>query len=267
MNTIYTTGVIESLELGWGKGWLSPGGNDELERLLDGIEIHGKSILDIGVGTGGPALALLGKFGAEHVTGVDVEQSVIDRALELARIQGLQDRLELHCVQPGPLPFTGEKFDVVFSKDSFIHIADKRTLFDEVHRVLRPNGIFVFSDWCCGTPPYSEEMEQFFENGMRFSTATAGDNIDHMVQSGFRDICVRDRNAWFTENSEREYQRAIGSNREKMVGMFGEEKADSIAAAAKRRVVIGSQGQLRPTHFSTRAEKNPCPGPEKYGES
>jgi len=257
MNNIYTNGVITSLELGWGEGWLSPGGNEELERLLDGIEIQGKSILDIGVGAGGPALALLNKFGAGHVTGIDVEQPVIDRALELAKAHGLQDRLELHCVQPGPLPFTDEKFDVVFSKDSFIHIAEKRTLFDEVHRVLRPSGIFVFSDWCCDRPPYSVEMEQFFENGMRFSMATVGENIDHMVQSGFRNICVRDRNAWFTENAKREYQEAIGSDREQMVGMFGEEKADGIAAAAKRRVVIGSQGHLRPTHFSTRVEKNP----------
>jgi len=249
MNTIYTNGVIASLELSWGEGWLSPGGNEELELLLDNIDIRGKTILDIGAGTGGPALALLSKFGAAHVTGIDVEQPVIDRALELARIQQLQSQLDLHCVKPGPLPFRDETFDVVFSKDCFVHIADKRMLFDEIHRVLRPNGILVFSDWCCGTPPYSIEMEQFLENGMNFTMATAGDNINNMVQAGFSNICLRDRNEWFAEYAEQEYMEATGSKREPMVGMFGEEKADSIAAAAKRRATIGSQGYLRPSHF------------------
>jgi phosphoethanolamine N-methyltransferase len=256
MNTIYNSGVIASLELGWGEGWLSPGGNEELELLLDGIDIGGKKVLDIGVGTGGPALALLGKFEAAHVSGIDVEQTVIDRALELARIRQLKNRLDLHCVEPGSLPFEDATFDVVFSKDCFVHIADKKTLFDEIHRVLVPNGILVFSDWCCGPPPYSIEMQQFLENGMNFSMATAGDNINHMVQSGFSNICVRDRNQWFAEYAEQEYLQAIGSKREQMVGMLGEESADSIAAAAKRRAKIGSQGFLRPTHFSSRVEKD-----------
>jgi hypothetical protein len=61
MNTIYTRGVIESLELGWSQGWLSPGGDQELQLLLDGIEIKNKTIPDIWTGTGGPALSLLGK--------------------------------------------------------------------------------------------------------------------------------------------------------------------------------------------------------------
>ena len=175
-------------------------------------------------------------------------------SLELARIQQLQSQLDLHCVKSGPLPFKDEKFDVVFSKDCFVHIADKRTLFDEIHRVLIPNGIHVFSDWCCGTAPYSIEMEQFLENGMNFSMATAGNNIDNMVHSGFSNISLRDRNEWFAECTEREYGEAIGSKREQMVGIFGEAKADSIAAAAKRRALVGSQGQLRPTHFITRKD-------------
>jgi len=254
MNELYSNSVIASLEFGWGEGWLSPGGNEELELLLDGIEIQDKMILDIGVGTGGPALALLSRFGAAHVTGIDVEQPVLDRALELAKIQQLQNRLDLHCVKSGSIPFKDEIFDVVFSKDCFVHIADKNTLFNEIHRVLRPNGTLVFSDWCCGTPPHSIEMQQFLENGKSFSMATAGDNINHMVQSGFSNICLRDRNEWFAVFTAQEYLDATGLKREQMVGLFGAEKADVIAAADKRRATIVAQGYLRPTHFMTRKD-------------
>lgn len=251
MNSIYTQGVIASLELGWGEGWLSPGGDQELELILDGVDIRDKTILDIGVGTGGPAFSLLNKFGAAHVTGIDIEQSVVDRAQELANIRQLQNQLDLQCVTTGVLPFEDETFDIVFSKDCFIHIADKKTLFDEAFRVLSPTGVLVYSDWCCSPPPYSDEMEQFMENGMNFTMATAGNNVDQMIHSGFSNIYVRDRNDWFSGYAEQEYLEAIGLKREQMVSMFDAEKADGITAATKRRAKIGQQGHLRPTHFFT----------------
>ena len=257
MKTIYTGDVIARLELGWGKGFLSPGGPAEVSLLLNNLDIEGKTVLDIGVGTGGPALLLLGKFGARHVTGVDIEQSVVDRARALAVEQNLESRLDIQCIQPGALPFAGGQFDVVFSKDAFVHIADKALLFDEIFRVLAPGGVCVFSDWCCGTPPYSAEMEQFLQNGMDFSMATSGANLDHLVQAGYTQIAVRDRNAWFAEYAEREFVDAIGPKRQQMIDAFGLDVADQITAAAKRRAIIGRQGHLRPVHFTARKNRIP----------
>ena len=252
LKTIYTADVIARLELGWGEGWLSPGGQEEVSLLVSGLDIQGKTVLDIGVGAGGPALLLLAKFGAGHVTGVDVEPSVLDRARSLAAMQHLEDRLDLQCLQPGPLPFANGQFDVVFSKDSFVHISDKTLLFSEIFRVLAPGGVCVFSDWCCDTPPYSPEMEQFLQNGMDFSMTTSGANTDHLIQSGFAEIAVRDRNAWFAEYAEREVADAVGPKRQKMIDEFGSEAADRITATAKRRAIIGHQGHLRPTHFAAK---------------
>jgi len=56
---IYTTDVITRLEMGWGKGWLSPGGRSDVAELIAGVGLAQKSVLDIGVGTGGPAAFLL----------------------------------------------------------------------------------------------------------------------------------------------------------------------------------------------------------------
>lgn len=249
LRTIYTPELIASLEHGWGEGWLSPGGRDEVSRLMSGIVLEGKTVLDIGVGAGGPAIQLLTEFGARHVTGVDIEQAVIDRAQSLSRAQHLGGRLDLQCIRPGPLPFANGRFDVVFSKDSFVHIADKKLLFDEIFRVLTPDGVCVFSDWCCGPPPYSSEMEQFLENGMDFSMATSGATVDYLIQSGFSEVDVRDRNAWFAECADRELAKATGPGRQQMVHDLGLDAAGSITAAAKRRAVIGRQGHLRPTHF------------------
>lgn len=73
LKTIYTTDVIARLELGWGPGWLSPGGSDYVAQLVGDTDIAGKLVLDIGVRTSGPALTLLGRYGGRQVTGIDVE--------------------------------------------------------------------------------------------------------------------------------------------------------------------------------------------------
>ena len=250
--TIYSPDTIASLELGWGKGWLSPGGASEVAEILAGMDIKKKSVLDIGTGTGGPALLLASKFSAAHVTGIDIEQSVIERARDFAKANALKNKVEFQCVSPGPLSFPDAHFDVIFSKDAFVHIADKSLLFAEAYRVLKPGGWCVFSDWCCSEPPYSEEMEQFFDNGMHFSMATIRENIHYLERSGFQNISNRDRNDWFAEFAAREFRAAAGPRRARIISEVGLEAARRLTAAAKRRAIIAEQGHLRPTHFRAR---------------
>ena len=247
--TIYTPGVIAGLEFGWGQGWLSPGGSEDIAELISEVDLNGKSVLDIGVGAGGPARALVRDFAAGQVTGIDIEQSVLDRARELNAAENLEDRIILQCVAPGKLPFPDAHFDIVFSKDTFVHVKDKVTLFSEIYRVLAPGGRCLFSDWCCGRPPYSEEMLGFLANGMNFSMARPEQNRRHLSRAGFAEISVRDRNAWFADYALREFDAARGPRRARFVEEVGRETADRLTAAAGRRATVARQGHLRPTHF------------------
>ncbi len=247
--SIYTSDVIARLELGWGEGWLSPGGQDDVAELVAAVDLADKTVLDIGTGTGAPALLLVSRFGARQVTGIDVEQTVLDRAQHLAAASKLEKQVSFQQVSPGRLPFPDAQFDVVFSKDAFVHIADKALLFAEMFRVLTPGGQCVFSDWCRGTPPYSVEMEQFLDNGMNFTMATMEENRGYLKRAGFRNISARDRNAWFAELAAQEFKAAAGPRRARFVCDVGLEAADGLTAAAKRRAVIADQGHLRPAHF------------------
>ncbi|MBZ9806300.1 methyltransferase domain-containing protein [Mesorhizobium sp. BR1-1-9] len=74
----YDDAAIRFLEALWGDGYLSPGGPDEVDRVLEGLSLAGKTILDIGCGSGGITLHLIERHGAAHVTGFDVERPVID---------------------------------------------------------------------------------------------------------------------------------------------------------------------------------------------
>ncbi|MGO4841157.1 hypothetical protein AB4144_53775, partial [Rhizobiaceae sp. 2RAB30] len=48
----YDDTAIRFLEALWGQGYLSPGGPEEVDRVLDGLVLRGKSVLDIGCGAG-----------------------------------------------------------------------------------------------------------------------------------------------------------------------------------------------------------------------
>jgi phosphoethanolamine N-methyltransferase len=116
----YPEHFIERLHAVWGEGFLSPGGADEVAEIVRGLELRGKTVLDVGFGTAGPAMVLAGQCGAACVIGIDVEEPLLRRASALIEKAGLSEKVALRIVEPGPLPFDDESFDVVFSKDSII---------------------------------------------------------------------------------------------------------------------------------------------------
>ena len=68
----YHDNIVTMLELVWGQGYMAPGGPGNVAKMLNGIETHGKRILDIGCGIGGPAFEMARTHGA-NVVGIDLE--------------------------------------------------------------------------------------------------------------------------------------------------------------------------------------------------
>ena len=112
----YPPELIAMLEAVWGTGFMSPGGPDEVARIVGLHDFTGKSVLDIGCGPGGIDLALVQNHGAGFVVGIDVEDPVLTRARALVTAADLTDRIGLVKVAPGPLPFPPATCDVVFSR-------------------------------------------------------------------------------------------------------------------------------------------------------
>ena len=134
----YDEGMQALLQIIWGDGYLSPGGAAEVARLLEGSDIGGCAILDIGCGLGAIDELLVKEYHAASVIGIDVDPTLLERMrarIERARMTGCIQGLQ---VAGGPLPFADGSFDVVFSKDSLVQIPDKPAIFAEVLRVLRP---------------------------------------------------------------------------------------------------------------------------------
>ncbi len=118
---------------------------DETELKLIGA-VADKDVLEIGCGGAQSAIAFA-KLGA-RVTALDVAASEISFARKLASDHSVT--IEFHEQDMSDLaPIASTSQDVVFSANAFGYVDDLDRCFAEVHRVLRPDGLFV---WAMGHP-------------------------------------------------------------------------------------------------------------------
>ena len=246
----YDDDFVAGLEWIWGEGFLSPGGRDEVAEILRGVDLMGKHVLDIGCGIGGIDLLLVAEFGAGHVTGIDVEAPLLAKAEEAARRAGAAERISLQLVTPGPLPFDDASFDVVFSKDSMIHIPDKAQIYTETKRVLSPGGRVAFSDWFGSTQPDTPEFLGWLDIvGLTFSLGTLEEAATLMAQLGFSDIETNDRNAWYAAYMNEELATVSGDNFDRLVAELGRDFAEHRLESSSLKKKVVDQGLLRPGHI------------------
>ncbi len=119
----------------------------DLARLAElGPNQH---VLDVGCGIGGPARTLASEIGC-RVTGVDISEEFCVAASALNDMVGLSERIEIHQGDALTLPFEDRFFDVVWTQHTSMNIADKRALFAEMHRVLKPDGKLAMHDVMAG---------------------------------------------------------------------------------------------------------------------
>ncbi len=243
--------AIRFLEALWGEGYLSPGGPDEVDRVLEGLSLGGKSVLDIGCGAGGISLHLIAKHGAARVTGFDVEEPVIEAARRRADLRGFGDCATFVQGSPGPLPFGDASFDTVFSKDALLHVPDKDALFAEIFRVLKPGGVFAASNWMIGHDgePSPQMKAYVAAEGLSFSMASPARYVEAMRRAGFADVTATDRNPWYRGVARGELQRLKGPLYQRVAEAVGAAYVDKNIKTWEAMQKVLDSGEHRPTHL------------------
>lgn len=92
----------------------------------------------------GGSAGAIDNFLADHaarVVGIDIDEGAISHAQQAFQ----KENLEFQVADALNLPFDDASFDVVICSHVYEHVPDPAKMFDEIHRVLRPDGICYFS--------------------------------------------------------------------------------------------------------------------------
>lgn len=241
----------------YGKGFLSPGGAEEVFDIVEGLPIAGREVLDLGCGIGGASVVLAAEVGAARVLGIDVEPGSLDHAAGLVEDAGLSDRVSLELVKPGPLPLPDAAFDAIFTKDVVCHVPDKAALFAEAYRVLRPGGVFACGDWVKGEdspeprdclPAYEDWAARLAESGLIFHFESQSAYEADLRAAGFATVDVRDHSPWSEQNSRRQLAQSQ-SEADDLRRMLGEEGYRNRVALTRSRIAALAGGSLRHVHI------------------
>ncbi len=103
------------------------------------------ALLDIGCGIGGPARYFAERLDAV-VVGIDLTPDFIAVAESLTRRVGLAEQVRFEQASALDLPFKDAQFDCATLLHVGMNIADKKGLFAEAARVLRPGAVFAVYD-------------------------------------------------------------------------------------------------------------------------
>ena len=100
-------------------------------------------------GLAAPARMLASALGC-RVDCLEMSPDFCAGAALLNRLTGLDDRIEVHRGSALDLPFPEDSFDVVWMQNVGMNIADKRKLYAEIYRVLKPDGRYAFQEMAAG---------------------------------------------------------------------------------------------------------------------
>jgi sarcosine/dimethylglycine N-methyltransferase len=126
------------------------GGLNASRALMELAQIGADDcVLDIGAGLAGPARLLASTLGC-RVDCLEMSPDFCAGAALLNQLTGLEGRITVHRGSALDLPFFDNSFDVVWMQNVGMNIADKRKLFSEIYRVLKPGGRYAFQEMAAG---------------------------------------------------------------------------------------------------------------------
>ena len=126
------------------------GGRNTTVRLAQLAQINGSErVLDVGCGIGRPSRFLASKFGCQ-VTGLDFTAEFVALAAMLAQRTRLADKVTYRQGDALDLAFADASFDIVWSQNAAMNIADRDRLYGEMRRVLVPGGRLALQEIAAG---------------------------------------------------------------------------------------------------------------------
>lgn len=121
------------------KGWM------ETDQIIKSGINRGLS-LEVGPGPGYLGLEWLKKTNSTKLMGIEISPAMIKMATRNSKEYGFEKRVKYVKGDAQKMPFEDNYFDGVFSNGSFHEWSQPKKIFNEIYRVLKPEGRYFISD-------------------------------------------------------------------------------------------------------------------------
>ncbi len=119
-----------------------------LVERFDYITMEPQAILDIGAGTGFLCLELANKYPQANMIALDISEKMLLQLTKNANKSLSLDSNKIFqtiCADAEQLPFKSQQFDLVISSLALQWCNDLNSVFEQVKRILKPGGLFMFT--------------------------------------------------------------------------------------------------------------------------
>lgn len=165
-------------------------------------------VLDVGCGVGGP-MREIAAFSGASVIGLNYNAYQLAKCARYNRDANLHGQCALLNADFMSIPCADNVFDAIYAIEATCHAANRKALFTELKRVLRPGGLFAGYEWCLTDaydPADSEQVaiKDGIVRGSGLPDLTHWSAVDDaLTASGFelletRDVALESDPPWYS---------------------------------------------------------------------
>lgn len=210
-------------------------------KQLGPIEADSR-VADLGAGYGGSARWLAKTFGC-HVSCVNLSEVQNDRNREITEAKGLSHLIDVYDASFEAVPLGDSSMDCVWSQDSILHAGDRAQVFDEVDRILKPGGQFIFTDPMQADDCPPGVLQPVLDRLHLDSLGSFGYYRQQAARLGWKELRVVDLTPQLVTHYTRVRQE-LAAQREALTGRISEDYVDRMLLGLKNWVDAGSQGHI-----------------------
>ncbi|GLZ29851.1 methyltransferase type 11 [Lentzea sp. NBRC 105346] len=234
--------------------WPSPDDRSTLEeatdnltdQLIERLEVGpGARVLDVGCGTGRPAVRLSKATGCE-VIGIAVSPEQVRRANARAEEEGVAHLVSFQVGNAMELAFADTSFDAAWALESIMHMADRKHVLTEIQRVLRPGGRVALTDLFEADPAGPEQRAALegYLAGMESSMAEIDDYPGIVTAAGLRIAELLDITGRTQERTRTEVAKVLERKKHELTAQFGPQWTEIFERMAEQADAAPEIGYL-----------------------
>lgn len=191
----HTRARVDVLQRLFGPGYVSPGGGEYVVEIVKAFGLTPEhSVLDLAAGLGGPATAIVQRFGV-WITGYEMDAGLAEWAPSVVATLKGGDHVTVRGYLPEELALRPASFDCVLSRESLFMVRDRQELLKTIHGVLKGWGQFVITDYVLpADQPPSDRIQSWLESeDLTYKPWSKSDYEKAFAELGFDVRVVEDR--------------------------------------------------------------------------